>query len=108
MKKIQMKYLAFSFAIFITALFILNFGCGGNDSSGVIPDVSGTAGQSQTLITKDVSGFVYANSSLSSKDGEDEETVFSILDIPINGEEGFIAQVNEYIQSDSSSKGEFS
>jgi len=105
MKKIQMKYLAFSLAIFITALFILNFGCGGNDSSGVIPDVSGTAGQSQTLITKDVSGFVYANSSLSSKDGEDEETVFSILDIPINGEEGFIAQVNEYIQSDSSSRG---
>jgi len=104
MKKIFRNYIVLSVMLILIALIVGN--CGGGDDTGAVPDVSGNSTQTQNLVTKDVSGFVYATSSLSaSKDGEEEETVFSILDIPLSGEEGFIAQVNEYIQEDTSSKG---
>lgn len=104
MKKIYRNYIVLSVMLILIALIISN--CGGGDDTGAMPNVSGNPGITQNLVSKDVSGFVYATSSLSaSKDGEDEETLFSILDIPLTGEDGFIAQVNEYIQGDSSSKG---
>lgn len=103
MRKVYKNYFLLSLLVIIIGLIVGN--CGGGDDTGAVPDVSGNSTQTQNLVSKDVSGFVYATSSLSSsKDGEEEETSFSILDIPLSGEEGFIAQVNEYIQEDTSSK----
>jgi len=103
MSKNYRNYFLLSVVLVLIALIVGN--CGGGDDTGAVPNVSGNSGITQNLVSKDVSGFVYTNSSLSSKDGEEEEIVFSILDIPLSGENGFIAQVNEYIQGDSSSKG---
>jgi len=104
MRKIYKNYFVLSLLLILIGFIAGN--CGGGDDTGAVPDVSGNPGSTQNLVSKDVSGFVYATSPLSvSKDEGEEETLFSILDIPINGEDGFISQVNEYIQEDTSSKG---
>ena len=103
MIKSQTKLLALTIMLLLAAILIVSFGCGG-DSSGVVPEanVSQTE-QTETLVTKDVEGIIY-NISSSSKSSEEEEDTFTVLPISMEGDEGFLAQVNEYVAENSSSK----
>ncbi|MBU1627085.1 hypothetical protein KKB18_06915, partial [bacterium] len=96
-------FLSLCAVLFIAAVLIVNFGCGG-DSSGVIPEgnISQTD-QTENLVMKDVEGIIF-NVSNSQKSTEEEEENFSVLPIPMEGDEGFFAQINEYLAENPSSK----
>ena len=102
MIKSQTKLLTLTIMLLLAAILIVSFGCGG-DSSGVVPEANvSQTDQTETLVTKDVEGVIY-NISNSNKDTEEEDT-FTVLPISMEGDEGFLAQVNEYVVENSSSK----
>jgi len=89
--------------LFLIILILSLSNCGGSSDNGAIPDVASPQ-QNQNLVNKEISGYVYHVSSLSSSEMEEEEEDFSILEVPVTGEDGFITQVNEYFQTEPSSR----
>jgi len=98
------KILTHFILLFLVMLILSLSNCGGSSDNGAIPDIASPQQTGQNLVNKDISGYVYHISSFSSSETEDEEENFSILEVPITGEEGFIAQVNEYFQTEPSSR----
>jgi len=89
---------------FLVMLVLFLSNCGGSSDNGAIPDVASPQQTQQNLVNKDISGYVYHVSSLSSSETDEEEEDFSILEVPITSEDGFITQVNEYFQTEPSSR----
>ena len=95
----------------LTTLLVVSLilvSCGGGSDSGAIPDITNqgqNTTENQNLVTKDVTGFVYATGSISSSEaGEEETNNFVVMEIPMTGEDGFPEQVSEYIREEVSSK----
>jgi len=94
------NYFALPLILLTVALIVSN--CGGGSDTGIIPAVSSPA-DAPDLVSKDVKGYIFHSASLSSSE-EGEEENFTVLELPVSGEDGFINQLNEYIQSNPSSK----
>ena len=100
MKNPQVKFLTLSLILLLSAILIVNFGCGGSDSTGAIP---GNLSQGTTvqLVSREVSGYIFATNGLSSsRAGEEVSQRFVVLDVPLTGEDAFLNQVSSALQED--------
>ena len=75
--------------LFLLIISVVLVSCGGSDSTGVIPGNISQAPSVQ-LVSKEVSGYIFATNGLtSSQAGEEVSQRFVILDVPLSGEDAF-------------------
>ena len=97
MKKNYKNYLLMSLMLVIVALIVGN--CGGGDDTGAVPNVSGNSAQTQNLVSKEVSGYIFWAGSIPSPEGGNTER-FVVLDNPLTGEENFLSELSSYLQEE--------
>jgi len=95
LKKRYANYGIIALLLIIISLVIAS--CGGSDEGGYIAPNLTQESETVQLVSKDVKGFLYHSSSLSSSEAGEEEEIFSVLDIPVTGEDGFLEQLDEYV-----------
>jgi len=99
MSKNYRNYFLLSVVLVLIALIVGN--CGGGDDTGAVPNVSGNSAQTQNLVSKEVSGYIFWAGSIPSPEGGNTER-FVILDNPLTGEENFLSELSFYLQEENS------
>lgn len=97
MRKVYRNYVFLSVVLVIIALIVGN--CGGGNDTGTVPNVSGNSAQTQNLVSKEVSGYIFWAGSIPSPEGGNTER-FIVLDNPLTGEESFLTELSSYLQEE--------
>jgi len=97
MSKNYRNYFLLSVMLIFIALIVGN--CGGGSDTGAVPNVSGNSAQTQNLVNKEVSGYIFWAGSIPSSEGGTTER-FVVLDNPLTGEENFLTELSSYLQEE--------